>query len=102
LPVEVLVVDPRGRPVEGIAVRRKYDSVEPWSVAHNTDRDGKSRFHVFPNSQGKFGIVDLKGPPAIAKAANLTIEFHVAEKAPAEAYRIAVTDEQVGVLRDSK
>jgi len=102
LPVEVLVVDPQGRPVEGFAVRRKYDSVESWSVAHNTDRDGKSRFHVFPNSQGKFGIVGLKGPPAIAKAANLTIEFRVAEKAPAEPYRIAVTDEQVGVLRDSK
>ena len=102
LPIEVLVVDPQGRPVEGFAVRRKYDSPEPWSVAHNTDRDGKSRFHVFPNSQGQFAIMDLKGPPAIAKAENLAVEFRVADKAPAEPYRLTVSQEQIGLLKHSK
>ena len=99
LPVEVLVVDQTGQPVEGFAVRRKYDSINSWCVAHNTDKKGKAFFHVNPNSQGQFRVSDLKGPAEISKATNLSFDFRVSDKAPEEPFRITVTDQQIAVLR---
>jgi hypothetical protein len=42
LPVVVRVVDSRGKPVEGIPVRRMYHAENAWCVAHNTDKDGRA------------------------------------------------------------
>ena len=55
LEVSVLVTDAWGEPVEGVPVRMVHNGTH-WSVAHNSDQTGISRFHVVPHSQGEFGV----------------------------------------------
>lgn len=62
LDVTVLVLDDRGRPVEGAPIRMLRDRVNVWSIAHNTDARGLARFQTPPNSTGRFGAPDLAGP----------------------------------------
>ena len=102
LRAEVLVVDQAGKPVEGFAIRRKYDSTNSWCVAHNTDETGTAFFHVHPNSQGQFRVTDLKGPVDVSQAMNLSVKFQTGETDPKEPFRIKVTDEQIALLRKGK
>lgn len=99
LPVAVRVVNAKGEPVEGFAVRRMYQGENAWCIAHNTDQQGLAHFHVHPNSQGQFRVSDLSGPKEITAAANLATEFKVSAIAPEQPFQIAVTDEQVKLLR---
>jgi len=100
LPVDVRVVDARGAPVEGFAVRRMYQGENAWCVAHNTDQQGLAHFHVRPISQGVFRVSDLRGEAA--KAKNLTAEFKIGDQSPPNPVVITVTDEQVQLLRGAK
>ncbi len=102
VPVEVLVTNSAGKPVEGFAVRRKHDSDDAWCVAHNTDKEGKAIFHVHPNSSGEFRVTDLQGPQEITQAANLSAKFTTGEKLPKQPFRITVTDDQIAALRAKK
>ena len=102
LPVEVLVTNSAGKPVEGFVVRRKHDSDNAWCVAHNTDEEGKAFFHVHRNSTGEFRVTDLQGPKEITQAENLSAKFNVGEKHPKQPFRITVTDEQIAALRTKK
>jgi len=56
LAVSVYVTNMQGEPVEGVPVRVTRGS-RAWSVPHNTDEAGIARFHVVPNSDGKFGVL---------------------------------------------
>jgi len=100
LPVDVRVVDARGTPVEGFAVRRMYQGENAWCVAHNTDQQGLAHFHAHANSQGVFRVSDLPGEAA--KAKNLSAEFKIGDQSPPNPVVITVTDEQVQLLRGAK
>jgi hypothetical protein len=102
LPVVVLVVDPRGKPVEGIPVRRMYQGENAWCVAHNTDKDGRAQFYAYPNSQGQFRILDLPGPKEARDAANLGVEFKVSDQPLPEPFAITITDSQIDSLLKGK
>ena len=102
LPAEVLVTNSAGKPVEGFAVRRKYDPDDAWGIAHNTDENGKALFHIHPNSSGEFRVMDLQGPKEITQATNLSAKFTVSEKLPKQPFRITVADEQIAALRAKK
>ena len=80
-------------------MRRMYAGENAWCIAHNTDQQGLAHFHVRPNSQGRFRVTDLAGPKEIAAAENLATDFKVAVAAPEQPFSIAVTDEQVKLLR---
>jgi hypothetical protein len=58
IPVQVRVVDSAGQVIEGIPVRTV--EVRPdgthWNTPRDTDEQGIARFHVIPNSTGKFGV----------------------------------------------
>ena len=102
LSAQVQVVDPNGKPVEGFAVRRKYNSTNAWCVAHNTDERGKAFFYVHPHSQGQFRVTDLQGSPEVTLAKNLSVDFQIGETTPKQVFTIQVTDEQVAALRKGK
>ncbi|KPL23485.1 MAG: hypothetical protein AMJ75_05920 [Phycisphaerae bacterium SM1_79] len=55
LEVSVKVVNSLGQTVEGVPVRMLRDG-KIWSVAHNADESGVSRFNVIPDSEGQFGV----------------------------------------------
>ena len=97
LTIDAIVVGPDGKPLEGIPVRRMHDSDGGWSVPHNTDANGRVQFFVFPETQGSVGIVDLKGPPQVAKAPNLKVRFDPAKTV--EDLRIQLTQEQIASFR---
>jgi hypothetical protein len=102
LPAIVHVVDPRGNPVEGVPVRRMYQAENSWSLAHNTDKDGRAQFHLHPNSQGQFRVSDLPGPKEIRDAANLLAQFKAGDQPPQEPFSITLTDAQIGLLFGGK
>jgi hypothetical protein len=98
LPVSVRVVDPRGKPIEGVPVRQKYVRDNAWSVAHNTDQDGLAHFHAPRNSQIQFKVFDLPGPEEVRNAPNLLTKLTIADKPPADPAQITLTDAQVKLL----
>ena len=102
LSAQVQVVDRNGKPVEGFAVRRKYNSTNAWCVAHNTDERGKAFFYVHPHSQGQFRVTDLQGSPDVTLAKNLSVDFQIGETTPKQVFQIQVTDEQIAALRKGK
>lgn len=99
LPVVVRVVTRDGKPVEGFAVRRFHRAQNAWSVAHNTDKDGRASFFVQRRSEGKFRVSDLNGPQDVAEAPNLFVDYRVDETAPDKPLTIEVTEAQVTLLR---
>jgi len=102
LPAIVRVVDARGKPVEGVPVRRMYQGENAWSLAHNTDKDGRAQFHVHPNSQGQFRVHDLPGPEEARLAKNLLADFQVGNQPPKEPFAITLTDAQIALLLGGK
>jgi hypothetical protein len=101
LPIAVRVVDPQGRGVEGAPVRWMLDGDNGWSVAHNTDAEGIARFHVEPNSAGRFWVSDLPGPIEAQQAKNLYAKYQIADQSPKELLTITLTDAQVELLLGS-
>jgi hypothetical protein len=93
----VRVVTERGEPVEGVPVRRKYADEDSWSVAHNTDAQGRAQFYLRPNSKGQFRVSDL--PAGAGMAPNLATDFAVEEALPAAGFTITISDAQVKLLR---
>lgn len=102
LPGAVRVVDSRGKPVEGVPVRRMYQGDDGWCVAHNTDSAGLAHFHLRPNSEGKFWVSDLPGPQEVRMAENLLTGFKVAGASPTEQPTITLTDAQIKLLLGAK
>ncbi|MEM7236036.1 MAG: hypothetical protein AAF517_27975, partial [Planctomycetota bacterium] len=101
--VRVLVVDSKGRPIEGAPVRRRYKGGGAWCVAHNTDRSGLANLWAHPNSRGAFRVTDFPRRHAKARRAkNLGIEFDIGTEAPASPFRIQLTDEQLRWLFEPK
>ena len=98
LPVSVRVVDPRGKPIEGVPVRQKYVRDNAWSVAHNTDKDGLAQFYFPRNSAGQFKVFDLPGPEQVRNAPNLLAKFTVGDEPPAQPATITLTDTQTELL----
>ena len=99
LPAAARVVDSRGKPVEGIPVRRIYRDENIWSLAHNTDAEGLAHFHLRPDSTGKFWVSDMPGSNEVRMAANLFSEFQLESEAPESPIEITVTDAQIELLR---
>ena len=56
LKVFVKVVNSAGQAVEGVPVKQRVGSGS-WTVPHNTDEKGVSRFNVRPYTEGEFGIL---------------------------------------------
>lgn len=97
LEVTVRVVGPDGGPVEGAPVRRIHDGHDSWCVARNTDAQGRATVHVYPNSTGRVGVIDLDGHRG---EGNLQVPFRVADKwDPRDAIEIRLTDRQLATLR---
>lgn len=91
----VRVMDKTGRPVEGIPVRRMHHEERGWSVAHNTDKDGRAFFYVYPDSTGQFGILDIHGARDGKMPANLFADFKVGRDSPKAEFQITLTDGQI-------
>jgi hypothetical protein len=53
--IAVQVVNSAGQPLEGAPVRLLQNG-KAWTVAHNSDESGISRFFVVPHSRGQFGV----------------------------------------------
>jgi hypothetical protein len=65
----VKVVDPRGRPVDGVPVRMKIGRV--WQVPHLSNREGLVPMSVPPHTQGEFGVCyrnERAGTPSVVEA----------------------------------
>jgi hypothetical protein len=78
--ITVTVLDDKGKPIEGIPLRRKHDSGGPWCVAHNTDANGEARFFSPAGSSGKVAVRDFPDREAPeAKQPNLTVSFQIGE-----------------------
>jgi hypothetical protein len=99
LPATVRVIDSKGNPVEGAAVRRMYTDERVWSVAHNTDKGGVAHFHLHPGSKGQFRVYDMPGRPEPVAARNLVIDFETGKEPPGKPLEVTVTDEQLRLLR---
>ncbi len=102
LPGAVRVVDSRGKPVEGVPVRRMYEGDDGWCVAHNTDSAGLAHFHLRPHSTGRFWVSDLPGPQEVQMAENLLTGFKVGDAVPSEQPTITLTDAQIKLLLGAK
>ena len=91
LQVFVRIVNKAGQAVEGIPVRRKHDGERAWSVAHNSDAQGRVQFGINPNSAGQFRAgafsPNEKQPPII--------DFEVGQVAPAREFTIKLTQQQI-------
>lgn len=59
LPVQVRVLDPQGKRVEGAPVTRMHDDDNGWCVSHNTDEQGLATMYVNPNSTGRIRVGDF-------------------------------------------
>lgn len=103
--VEASVTDENGKPLEGVPLRKMQDGQEKgeesWSVAHNTDAEGKAIFYAPAGSSGKIAILDFpQRDAAAAKAANVTASFQVDKDGrQVEPCAIRVTAEQVRALQ---
>jgi hypothetical protein len=71
-----------------------------WSVAHNTDAEGKAIFYAPAGSSGKIAITDFpQRNAAAAKAPNVTVNFQVDKDGKqVEPCAIRVTAEQIQLL----
>ncbi len=98
--ISVSVLDPDGRPVEGIPLRLMHDGSNTWCVAHNTTADGLAHFYAAPGASGKITVLDFPDrtwPPA--KAANVTVRFRLDKDGKAgEPCVVRLTKEQIAVL----
>ncbi len=56
LDVYVQVTNSKSQAIEGVPVRMLLDG-KAWSVPHNTDESGMTRFNVIPYSKGEFGVI---------------------------------------------
>lgn len=98
-PVVVRVVNKAGEPLEGIPLRRMYKETNSWSVAKNTDKEGRAHFHVNPKTSGEFRVLDLPGSQAARQAANLGAPFEASDKPPPNIFQLTLTDEQLQLLQ---
>jgi hypothetical protein len=100
LAVSVRVLDHRGNPIEGLAVRSRPADVNSWSVAHNTDVKGLAHFFCPPNATGKFRV-ELKPPRAASKAETIETTFQVRDNAPESPFEVRLTAEQVLLIQNA-
>ena len=98
LPASVRVTDMDGTPVEGVPIRSKHHGGRGWSIAHNTDKEGRAFFYVYPKSKGRFWVSNIPGPDGYAKDDNLYADFEIGERAPESDYKIVITEKQVTAL----
>jgi hypothetical protein len=102
--VEASVTDENGKPVEGVPLRKmrggQDEGDKTWSVAHNTDAEGKAIFYAPAGSSGKIAITDFpQRNAAAAKAAKVTVNFQVDKDGKqVEPCAIRVTAEQIQLL----
>jgi hypothetical protein len=101
--VEASVMDENGKPMEGVPLRKmrtgQNEDEKTWSVAHNTDAEGKATFHAPACSSGKIAIVDFPRGNSAAKAPNVTVNFQVDKDGKQiEPCVIRLTAEQIQLL----
>ncbi|MCY2931876.1 MAG: hypothetical protein NTV86_20755, partial [Planctomycetota bacterium] len=101
LAINVRVIGPDGKPVEGVLVRRMYLPAETWARSSATDSNGLARFHVQKNSHGYFAVGDsLPVNYVRARPGSGIIPFEVGEAVPKEPPTIHLTADQTQTLPD--
>jgi hypothetical protein len=98
VPVKVRVVDPQGKPIEGVPVRQKDVDDNAWSVAHNTDKEGLAQFYAPQKTESEFWVSDIPGTMEARVAPNLFVKLKVGDAPPAEPATITLTDAQAELL----
>ena len=94
LPIVVKVIDPRGKPVEGVMVNQLFEGLlDGWSPTRNpiTDENGLVPFNVPAYSKGYFCIrTDGRSGPALRQ----TISYHIGgEEDAGRVFNFQLSDE---------
>lgn len=101
LPVQVRVVDPKGKPLAGVSIRKLLNRGEEkvWSIGKETNANGLARFHVPKNSQVSFrASPDIFAPGDSRKYFSVRVDHKTADFPPREPLKLRLTAEQVSIL----
>lgn len=101
LPVQVQVVDPKGKPVAGVSVRRLQSRGEDkvWSIGKETNANGLARFFVPKNSMASFqASPDIFAPGNSGKYFAVRADFQAKDFPPRKPIEIRLSDEQIRTL----
>jgi hypothetical protein len=96
LQVQVLVLGPDGKGIEGVPVRRLIleEHERAWSVPHNSDASGLASFYVPRQARGQFGVFGTPGQEMKA-----LVDFQADKYSPDKPFRIELSKEQIEGLR---
>lgn len=101
LPVQVQVVNPEGKPVAGVSVRRLQSRGEDkvWSIGKETNANGLVRFFVPKNSKASFqASPDIFAPGNSGKHFAVRADFQAKDFPPRKPIEIRLSDEQIRTL----
>ncbi|GAJ07511.1 unnamed protein product, partial [marine sediment metagenome] len=84
LEVFLKVIDSMGQPVEAAPVRILRDETTVWSVSHNSNEQGVSRFFVSPFSQDSGAIGRIDGADFSYSVLDVVIGAHFSQSVAGE------------------
>ena len=100
----VQAVDPEGKPVAGVPIRRllKRGDERVWAVAHLTDQRGLAEFHVPADEEHSFRAAapDFPSSGGSNRRFQKVIKVRIGDTQPEKPIQIRLTAEQVSILFD--
>jgi 5-hydroxyisourate hydrolase-like protein (transthyretin family) len=101
LPVQVQVVDLKGKPVAGVSVRRLQSRGEEkvWLIGKETNANGLAGFFVRKHSKASFQVSpDILAPGNSSKYFAVRADFQAKDFPPRKPATIRLNDEQIQTL----